>query len=304
MTTTPERPPARDLSALARPSGGFAMVAIDQREALRAMFAQRQRETVTDDQLTRFKLAAARALSPYASGLLVDRQFALEQVVVERALAPGCGLIAAGDQFVPGETEIVADTQIDTQVVPEVVAAQGAVAMKLLVIYRPDEDPARRIAMVEEFVERCHGAGLVAIVEPVSRAPRNDADWSWDEGVLAAATELGCRGADLYKAEVPTRGSGDADEIRRRCAELSRRIGSPWVVLSSGVPHDLFPRAVQLACGEGASGFLAGRAVWAPVLDFVAGPDTARDQVEQHLRETSVPRLQRLCAFVDAAQDA
>jgi sulfofructosephosphate aldolase len=65
------------------------------------------------------------------------------------------------------------------------------------------------------------------------------------------------------------------------------------VVLSSGVPADLFPRAVELACAEGASGFLAGRAVWASVI--------GSDDIERDLREVSVPRLQRLAEIVDAA---
>ena len=38
------------------------------------------------------------------------------------------------------------------------------------------------------------------------------------------------------------------------------------MVLSSGVDADRFPRAVEIACESGASGFLAGRAVWASVV--------------------------------------
>jgi sulfofructosephosphate aldolase len=285
--------PQRDLSLLTRPSGAFAMLAIDQREALRNMFAEHQQEPVPDEQVTSFKLAAARTLSPYASGILVDKQFAFDQVVKEQALAPGCGLIAAADHFIPAYGEVVGDVGIDPAVVPEEVRTQGAVALKLLVIYRPDGDPGKRISMVEEFLDRCHSAGLISIIEPVSRRPTDGRPWDWDEGVLAAAKELGSLGVDLYKAEVPLHGQGDEDEIRHRCSTLTKLISSPWVVLSSGVPHDLFPRAVELACREGASGFLAGRAVWASVI--------GSDDVDRDLREISVPRLQRLGEIVDAA---
>ena len=58
------------------------------------------------------------------------------------------------------------------------------------------------------------------------------------------------------------------------------------------MPVELFPRAVELACAEGASDFLAGRAVWASVI--------GSDDVERDLREVSVPRLQRLAQIVDA----
>lgn len=293
MATTFDAAPRRDLSLLARPSGAFAMLAVDQREALRTMFAEHLRRPVPDAQLTAFKLAATRILSPHASGVLVDKQFAFDRVVAERAVAPGCGLIAAADDFIPGDGEVVGDSRIDYAVVPEDVKAQGAVAMKLLVIHRPDGNPAERIGMVGAFLERCHAAGLVAIIEPVSRAPRDGRAWDWEKGVLAAARELGSLGADLYKAEVPLHGQGDPDKIRRRCAALTEVIASPWVVLSSGVPHNVFPTAVELACREGATGFLAGRAVWGSVV--------GSDDLEADLRDVSVPRLQHLGEVVDQA---
>src|SRR5918998_3369067 len=123
--------PQRDLSLLTRPSGAFAMLAVDQREAMRNMFAEHQQGPVADDQVTSFKLAAARILSKYASGVLVDKQFAFDRVVEEQAVAPGCGLIAAADHFIPAHGEVVGEVQIDSAVVPDEVKAQGAVALKL-----------------------------------------------------------------------------------------------------------------------------------------------------------------------------
>ncbi|MBM6404876.1 aldolase [Phycicoccus sp. CSK15P-2] len=268
------------------------MLAVDQREAMRSMFAEHQSEPVTDEQLRRFKVEAARVLTPYASAVLVDKQFAFDAVVEEGAVDPSCGLIAAADHFVAGNGEHVTDVEIDEAVDPAAVRDQGAVAMKLLVIHRPDQDGALRVGMVRRFVERCRSAGLVSIIEPVAKAPRDGRAWDWDACVVEAAQELGGLGADLYKAEVPSKGQGDEAAIRRGCAAITAAVESPWVVLSSGVPADLFPRAVELACAEGASGFLAGRAVWASV---VGSDDVARD-----LREVSVPRLQRLGEIVDA----
>lgn len=291
MATIPNQ--ARpDLSALTRASGAFAMLAVDQREAMRAMFAEHAAGPVPDETVQAFKLAATRILSPFASGVLVDKQFALDRVIEERAVAPTCGLIASADRFIAGHGELVTDVELDDTVDPNHYRDRGVVAMKLLVIYRPDGDPARRAELVESFVTRCRGAGLVSIIEPVSRAPRDGRAWDWDDGVLAAARELGSLGADLYKAEVPLHGQGKADELRRRCAAITDAVASPWVVLSSGVPHHVFPAAVELACREGASGFLAGRAIWASVI--------GSNDVERDLREISAPRLQRLCEVVDA----
>ena len=296
--TTDETPTSRryGLADVARPSGGFAMLAVDQREAMRAMFAEHQSAPVTDQQLTDFKVAATRVLTPFASAVLVDKQFAFDAVVEADVVAPTCGLIAAADHFVAGNGEFVTAVEIDHDVDPAAVREQGAVAMKLLVIHRPDEAASGRIEMVEEFVDRCRAAGLVSIIEPVAKAPRAGGAWDAEACIIEAAQELGSLGADLYKAEVPYKGQGTEEQIRRACAQITEAVSSPWVVLSSGVPADLFPRSVELACREGASGFLAGRAVWASVI--------GSDDVERDLHEISIPRLQRLGQIVDEVVQA
>lgn len=287
--TTGTRAP--DLSVLRRPSGAFAMLAVDQREALRAMLAEQRAGAVLDSEVTAFKLDAVRALTRYASAVLLDRQFVLDQALDQQAVAPGCGLIAAGDAFIPGADELVTDAVIDDAVDLAHYASRGVVATKLLVVWRPDEDPRRRIEMVRDFVARARAAELVSIIEPVSRAPRDGRSWDWGQGVIAAARELGDLGADLYKAEIPFHGEGEESEIRRACAEISASVSSPWVVLSSGVADRVFPRAVELAMREGASGFLAGRAVWRACL--------AADDPRASLEQDAVARLRRLCEVVD-----
>lgn len=280
-----------DLSPLQRPNGGFAMLAIDQREAMRNMFAEHTSEPVTDQNLQDFKVASARILTPYASAVLVDKQFAFDAVVEQGAIAPGCGLIAAADHFESANGELVGRVTIDPSVVPARVSEQGAVALKLLVLWREDEPAAGRIEIVEEFVDLCRTSGLISIIEPVSRGRADRRPCDAEAGVLAAARELGRIGADLYKAEVPLKGQGDADEIRRRCAEITAAVDSPWVVLSSGVPEEVFPSAVRAAMIEGASGFLAGRAVWASCIGAA--------DVEHELATAAVRRLQNLVAIVD-----
>ena len=281
----------KPLEALMRPSGAFAMLAIDQRESMRAMFGEFQKTPVTDRQLTDFKLAALRALTPLASAVLIDRQFAWRQAVDQKAVAPGCGLIAAADHFIPSADEIVADVRIDEDVKPLEVKRDGAVALKLLVLWRPDESAEMRRAMVRDFIGRCRQAGLVSIIEPVSRKPRDGRAWDINDGVQATADELGNLGADLYKAEVPLHGKGGERAVREASARLTRTIQGPWVVLSSGVSPDDFPQAVEWACREGASGFLAGRAVWRNV---IGQADTGRALVED-----AAVRLKRLCDVVD-----
>ncbi|MGA1738830.1 MAG: hypothetical protein ACO4AM_06085, partial [Candidatus Nanopelagicaceae bacterium] len=88
------------LAPLALSSGGLAMVAVDQREALRGMYAAKRGGEIGDEVLTDFKVAVAEKLSDLASGLLVDLDFGLKQIVDRKALAPNCGLIAAQDLLI------------------------------------------------------------------------------------------------------------------------------------------------------------------------------------------------------------
>ncbi|HEU4672443.1 MAG TPA: hypothetical protein VFS32_06040 [Candidatus Limnocylindrales bacterium] len=286
------------LDALARPSGTFAMVALDQRESLRAIIAEqtgRTGEAVTDDELRRFKVAAARALTPVASAVLLDIDFGLDPVLDAGALEPGCGLIVAADALSQAPGAPVEDTALDPRVTPDAASRAGVAALKLLVLWRAPE-AARVVDLASRFVARCHEGGLLAVLEPVVRPPRGGAATGWDreDAILAAAEALGSLGADLYKAEVPYHGRGDPKAITARCRDLGARVRGPWVVLSQGVDLEAFPAAVEAACRGGASGFLAGRAIWTDSIG--AGDEIALDA---RLRSVARPRLEALCAVVD-----
>lgn len=287
-------PPAPGLARLARPSGAFAMVAVDHREALRGMFHQRHGRWPADRQLRDFKVAATELLSPWASALLLDRQYGLRPVLEAGALVPPCGLIVAADELIGPPGAAADDTRLDEAVDPHEMLGLGVVALKLLVFWRPDGEPAARRALVTRFLERCHEAGLLAIIEGVAKPPRNGQEWDREAAILAAAREFGALRPDLYKGEVPLSGRGDPDVMRAHCEAITRALDCPWVVLSSGVDLERFPAAVGIACEGGASGFLAGRAVWADALE------TENDE-RAALSKVSVPRLKSLCAIVDAA---
>lgn len=277
---------------ITRASGGFAMLAVDQREAMRLMFAAAGApQPVADQVLTDFKVNAARILSPYASAILVDQQFCYRQVVEQNAVAKSCAMIVAADEFIPGNGIPVDSVIIDKKVDPKAVKRDGGKALKLLVLWRSDEDAQQRLDMVKAFNEMCHANGLVSIIEPVVRPPRRGDKFDREQAIIDAAKELGDSGADLYKVEMPLFGKGDRSALLTASQRLNEHINMPWVILSSGVDEKLFPRAVSVAMTAGASGFLAGRAVWSSVVGL---PDT-----EMMLRDVSAPKLQRLGEIVD-----
>jgi sulfofructosephosphate aldolase len=262
------------------------MVAMDQRESLRAMLAAHTPGPVPDSDLTKFKLAVATELGPHASGFLIDRTYGFDQVLSDQLLPPSCGLILAADRLRhPPEGGPVVETSIDYEITPAHVRERGVAAMKLLLVWRPDADRDKRLEMAAEFVRRCAGAGLLSILEGVVR-PTSDSDF--DQLQLEAAAELGSLRPSLYKAQVPRRGVDQA-EVGRVCERISATVPVPWVVLSQGVTIEDFPTAVRTACHAGASGFLAGRAIWSDTL-----PDP-----NPLLRSRAVDRLKRLTELVD-----
>lgn len=277
---------------IARKSGGFAMLAVDQREAMRLMFAAAGIKTPIKDQvLTDFKVNAAKVLSPYASAILVDKQFCYDEIIKQKVINKNCSLIVAADEFIPGNGIPVDKVRIDKKIDAQQVKKDGAKALKLLILWRQDEDPQERLQMVSDFNKICHDAGLVSIIESVVRPPRVGDKFDREKSIIDAAKELGDCGADLYKVEMPLFGKGESADLLRAAQKLNEQINMPWVILSSGVDANLFARSVRIAMNAGASGFLAGRAVWASVIGL---PDT-----DLMLKDISAPRLQHLGTIVD-----
>lgn len=284
--------PARSIDVLADPSGCFTMVALDQRESLRTLVAGNgSPASVADDTLYRLKMDAVAALAPHASALLLDRLYAVDPAH-PLALPDSCRLILAADHLVQEQGGVVTDTALDPEVTPDFARSVGAHALKLLVIWAQDGSRGKRDELVGRFGELCRDAGLPGIVEGVVR--NRSGVWSdpseRNSALVAAAEEFGASEPDLYKAEIPATVPGDPGAVVACARQITEALSCRWVVLSSGVPAERFPAGVAAACEGGASGFLAGRAIWA---DAVTADDPSRA-----LQEVSVTRLVELTETV------
>jgi sulfofructosephosphate aldolase len=278
-------------------NGAMTMLALDQRGSLRTILANGKDErAITDTQLIDFKATAAQILSPLASAVLLDSGLGREAM---RRIAPGVPLILSADCFEQSAGGPVETSDVDPAVTPALIEECGAVALKLLVIWREGSGAAFRRDVVGRFVDLAHRTGRIALVEGLVRG-RNGARYATTrehgEAVIAAARELVEPGPDVYKAEVPGYLPGELGDVPHFAARLTQSIAQPWVVLSNGVTAADFPKAVELSCRGGASGFLAGRAIWA---DAAAKPDP-RPEIERE----SLPRLRRLIEIVATARAA
>lgn len=283
------------LNSIARPSGALAMVAMDQRESLSSMYVRAGRGRPDDATIVNYKLDVAKALGPLASGFLIDRYYGFDAVRDRHLLPASTGLILAADELTQGEGGPVEETALDPVVIDDGFDLTGVAALKLLIIWRRDDKREQRVRLAEEFIRVSAERGVLSVLEPVVRATGSEMDagtWDTDVAIREAAAELSALAPSLYKVQVPLGGNGSEAEQVRASTELGRVIKGPWVVLSQGVQLDRFLPAVVAACRGGASGFLAGRALWS---DVVGADDPAAT-----LRELSVPRLERLAEAVDA----
>lgn len=291
MNTT-SGPLEASLRRLELASGGFAMVALDQRESLREMFPVGSTgNLVDDDELTRFKAEAARVLTPHASGVLLDRPLGIPSDVRPTHVADSCGLLLAADVLHSTRGNGVHGSSLDATITADVIGAVGAAGIKYLVIWRRDDETWR--AEIDTFLELAESAGVASFVEGIVRPPLGGA-WASPEdrhaAIIEAAVDLS-PGASVYKAEVPGYRPGDVTDVEQQSHALTEAIEVPWVVLSNGVRQEDFAHAVERSCAGGASGFLAGRAIWA---DTVSEPDPAHALVSR-----SVDRLTNLVSIVE-----
>jgi sulfofructosephosphate aldolase len=268
------------------------MVAVDQRESLRHMFDLAGAGRPADSVLEQFKREVAAGLGGLASGFLVDRDFGGLRILDDGLLPVDCGFILAVDALTQEPGGAVEETRLDEVALSSV--GKGVDAIKLLLIWRRDSVRDDRVRLAERFISAARERGVLSVLEPVVRATEREiADGSWDReaSIREAARELSPLAPSLYKVQVPLAGEGDGEQQRIASERLAADIRGPWVVLSQGVAQDRFASAVETACRAGASGFLAGRALWS---DVVGMPDIPRA-----LRERALPRLERLVEIVD-----
>ncbi len=283
---------AAGLEAIAGPDGTFAIVAMDQRNTLRRMLTAVERPTDAET-IRAFKVDVTEALSPGASGILLDPDFGVPAVHEAGALASGCGMLIAAEP--PERTSWQGEPRagLEGGKTAAEVRALGGDAVKLLVQMRPDRphksgDPdlvAEVVEVVRTVVEDCAAVGIPSVIETLLYAlpgeepltPRRRAELITESARILSEVK-----PDLLKLEYPSDAAG--------CRAVGEAVTVPWAMLSAGMDFEPFLEAITNACNEGgASGFIAGRVYWkeAVALDgeerraFLSG--TARSRLDRSL---------------------
>jgi len=261
----------RGLQQLATGKGIMAMCALDHRGSLMKMLGGGHPESVGYQTMVDFKLDLCRIVAPYASAILLDPIYGAAQVIAANVLPRSTGLIVSLEKSgYSGEpeariTDLLSDWNIGK------IKKMGAAGVKLLLYYRPDTGVAeKQLGMVKRLADECLLEDIPFVVEPVSYKigkaeadPRNFAKIK-PQLVIETAKQITAFPIDVLKAEFPADIKYEKNEGRLEdfCYQLNEASQVPWVILSAGVNFEFFYREVKLACQAGASGFLAGRALW------------------------------------------
>jgi len=109
-------------------------------------------------------------------------------------------------------------------------------------------------------------------------------------------------GVDLFKLESPIPASDiqsanneNAKEVQSLFNALGEAAGRPWVMLSAGANKDDFRDILTHAYKAGASGYLAGRAIWLDA--FTHFPDWSA--IRKKLRQDSIRYMASLNELTD-----
>ena len=272
----------------------FGIIAFDQRGSYRKMMpADASYET-----LAQVKGEIIGALSKEASAILTDPTYGLNAAM---RMSPKSGLLLALEKSGYSGDASYRKTELIPDWTPEKIRKAGASAVKLMVYYHPGSgalaDELERL--IRRVVEDCHRWDLPLFLEPMSYSldaaiSKDSAEFAAERPavVIETARRLSRSGADVLKLEFPhdIKFSQDREAWGQACAELSEASAVPWVLLSAGVDFDQFKPQAQVACDSGASGFLAGRAIWkeaasmSPIERARFLETTARDRLRQLLK--------------------
>ena len=289
---------------MADAAGRFKMVAVDQRPPIKNPIKEKRgtAEAPFED-VAGFKLMLVEELQNDASAMLLDPHFALPGGMT--LLSPAKGLIVTLEDSIFQETDGGRlSSEIDDWSV-EKIKRVGGDAVKVLAWYRPDADKSVCQAQMDftaRIGEACAKYDIPYVFEllvyplPGEKNQTTQyiemADKKSDlvlDSVRAFADSK--YGVDLFKVEspVPAREVGEtaSKQVQDTFNEMGRLCGRPWVMLSAGAGMAEFKNIMACAYKAGASGYLAGRAIWAE--PFKAFPDW--DAIRSGLRSQSLPYM-------------
>lgn len=274
--------------------GAMMVIACDQRGGMRTLLASdpEEQKRIGNDVLGDTKADIAKYLASKATCVLVDPICAVPQLVddgvLDRSTALLIGLDASGWDTSPEGYRL---SKLVDGITARRVRELGGTGGKIMIYLRSDTPAANthNIAILDEVIADFAKEDLLLVVEFLTYQLEGETA----EDYAAKLPELiqgGSRiclehGSKLLK--IPYPGSAES------CAAVTALAGDvPWAVLSAGVNHDTFLKQVETSMANGASGVIAGRALWKDCISLDRAVTRAK------LETVAVPRLREIQAVI------
>jgi len=293
----------RGLTEIASADGFLTVLALDQRGSLIRAMGLEKEDSKLYEKIRDFKMDTIGELLPFCSAVLLDPQYSAAEAIHDGLVSGQKGIIVTTE-----ETGYIEQPEGRiNQLIPgwslEKAKRMGASASKLLVYYNPNINSVAKEqeGFVQSLSGIAHDLDLPLLLEPMSYSPDPDMPKKSikfarmrPQIVLDTVKSLGRLGVDLLKLEFPCDVNYEADESVwfSACEQITEHSPVPWVLLSAGVDFDIFKKQLKVACQAGASGFVAGRAIWKEAASL------GKEERKSFLINTAAKRTDELAAIV------
>jgi len=273
----------------------FNILAFDQRGNFRKMLPL----DTSYEAAAQMKRDIVMSLSYHASAVLLDNEYGLPAFV---DMNGSSGVLMAYEESGYSGDSTYRGIKFDDNWTIAKIKLMGASAVKVLAYYNPRSGSlAGEIeALLKQIAEDCHKQDLPLFLEPLcysldANVAKESAEFAKlrPDLVIETAERLSQVGVDILKMESPVDPNFDSNQQHwaDTFAALSKAATVPWVLLSAGVNYEAFETQTRLACEAGASGWLAGRAIWKETVSMTP------EQRSTFLSSKATERMQRLNAI-------
>ncbi|MDE0344813.1 MAG: tagatose-bisphosphate aldolase [Boseongicola sp.] len=272
------------------------VVAADQRGGMRKILADEPdaQQAIDEPTLGRIKAGIVTHLANKAACVLLDAICAVPGVVDSGILARDTGLLIGLDASGWDTNE---NGYRISRLVPGITARRvrelGGTGAKLMVYLRADRPDANSVNMqtIRDCIAEFSAEDLLLVVEILTYQLEGESNVDYAKafpGLIVEGTRISLDlGARVLKLPYP----GNADACRQ-ITELCN--GVPWAVLSSGVDHEIFLGQIETSMNNGASGVIAGRALWKDCISLDP------EKLESRLENVASRRLREIQAILEA----